>query len=349
MDAVETVETVEQAQPDAAPALSILDHAKQFGPNADKAEAAAEDTDGERADDLKPIRPVDQQKRDQGKFSEGKRPMRSKDAVARINELTARAKTAEERAVASESRLAQMERELAEMRAQGASPQAIQRAEDKIERVADAAAEADPEPTEDDPQFAGDYGKYLRALSKWEGRNAARELYQRERTAEQQRQQAQREAATRHEAMSSWVGRMKAAEARYPDWPEVISQPAPWLDPRTGTALPDAIAVDAFIMESPHGPDVLYYLQSNRQEVDALLAMKPLEQLTRLALISQRFVASPEGRSSGVTGSLTKPRTVTLAPPPPNPVRTEPERTNGPVPLDGSLSVLKHAKTFRRA
>ena len=325
-------ESVEAESP-----VSVMDHARQFGPNAEPSEpeAPAEAS----AEDLKPLRPVDQQRRDQGKFAEGKKPMRAKDAVSRINELTGRAKSAEEKLVAAEA-------ELTRLRSERAAPAQITRAEQRVdaaEAKVEQAAPSDPEPVETDPKYADDYGKFLRDVAKWEGREA----YRQERAAERQQAQRAQQDEQRRTAMTSWAGRVTSAKEKYPDFEDVaLKQPAPWLQP-DGTAYPQAAALDAFIMEDEVGPDVLYYFQSHRQELDALLAKPVFQQVRDLALLSQRLASS--GReSSGVTGSLPKPKAVVLAPTPPNPVRTEPQRTSGPVPLDGSLSVTAHAKQFQR-
>ena len=112
---IESTVEIEAPEP-----TSIESHKAAFGPNADK--QVEIDAEPEPASDLKPIRPVDQQKREQGKFAEGRQRMKAKDAVERINQLTGRAKTAEEKLAAAET-------ELTQLRSQRAAPQQIARAE----------------------------------------------------------------------------------------------------------------------------------------------------------------------------------------------------------------------------
>lgn len=324
---------IEPDEPVVTESPSISDHAAKFGPG------AKQDPEPEtKADDLKPIRPVDQQKREQGKFAEGKRPMKASEAVKRINELTGRAKTAEERATSAEGRLQAAERELATLKAQGGTKAEIKQAEQKVER-AEAKVESipstfkEPEPVEDDPKFAGDYGKYIRALAAWEGRKA----YHDEKAAERAEQQkAQREASER-EVVKTWAGRVEATKAKYQDFEQVALGP---------TRIPMGSAIDAFIMEDEHGPDVLYHLNKHPEELDTLLAMSSLGQIKGLALLSQRLVSTPPG-TTGATGSVAERKVVVLPPRPPNPVRTEAQRTkDDPPPTDGSLSIAEHRKHF---
>jgi len=314
---------------------SIADHAKQFGPQATKAPAQAQAATPE---ELKPIRPVDRQNRDQGKFAEGTRRIKAKDAVERINQLTGRAKTAEEENTRLKGELDTAKRELATARQIGTQAQ-VTRAEAKVER-AEARVEkqatgfAEPEPQEDDPKFGGDYGKYLRAAAGWEGRKAYWEAQQAERSAADER----RVQESHQQTLKSWSGRVSAAKEKHPDFERVAFGP---------TRIPAGSAVDAFIMEDDSGAEVLYHLQTHPEELDSLLGMPVLGQLKTLALLSQRLL-SPQDAQAGSTGSVVAPTpTVVLPPKPPNPVRTEAQRaSDSPPPTDGSLSIAEHAKQF---
>lgn len=327
MEPEQTVETVETEAPEAA--ASIADHAAQFSPGA-RAEA---DPEPAPQPELKPIRPVDQQRRaDQGRFAEGKKPVRAKDAVSRINELTGRAKTAEEKLVAAEA-------ELTRLRSERAAPAQITRAEQRVETAEAKVETTDTEPSEDDPAYGGDYGKFLEARARW----SARDEYRKARQTEHQQMQQARQHQAHQQFMGTWVERMKSAESRYADWQQVASTPAPWL--RNGKAIPEAEMIDAFIMEDENGPDVLYHLLTNLPEAESLLRIEPRLQYKRLSLISQRF-DSDEDRSSGGTGSLATPRLVNRPPTPPNPVRTEAQRVSTGPPTDRPLSIAEHQKYY---
>lgn len=313
-------------QPESAPPSSIADHAAQFGPQAVHEDDPAEDAP---AEPLTPIRPVDQQKRDQGKFAEGRRPLKAKDAVERINQLTGRAKTAEEKLAAAEV-------ELSRLRTQHAPPAAIAKAEAKVEQAQPAAERttkaggfAEPEPSEDDPKFEGDYGKYLRAAAAWEGRKA----YHEARAAEQAQ-------AARAQQTKTMDQRLTAAQAKYPDFDAAAS--------RVFARIPPQSALEAWIFAHKHGDDVLYYFDQHQQDLDAILRMPtPLEQFEAVTLLSQR-IASPQRSEAGTTGSASPRNVIVLPPRPPNPVRTEAQRASEDPPTDGSLSIAEHAKHFAK-
>jgi hypothetical protein len=336
--------------------LSVLEHAQQFSPK------QADETT-EQAEERRHHSAEQRREKASGQFKEGKVRHRSpaQEAspadVPRIQQLTSRAK-------AAETRLQLAETELARLRAVQAPPAQIARAEARVEQTQAAAPPPssgdgfkEAEPDEADPAFANDYAKYLRAVAKWEGRKAQWEWRQ----EEHQIQTQARRTAQQQQEMAAWGQRMDAAAAAYPDFHEVALQaPALWLmstgdpipiqqDPRTGQFLPSGAAIDAFIKEDDNGGHVLYHLQTHREEADALIRMAPIQQLKRLALLSQRFDASSASPQAGSTGSAAGPRLVTLPPKPPNPVRTEAQRTGtSPPPTDGSLSVMSHAKAFKR-
>lgn len=338
--------TVEPATPSVDEQLPVRAHAAKFSEagRQKEAEALANETPEQKtARQAK----SDQQERDRknGQFKPGLRhkaesQKATPDDVPRINQLTARAKTAEERVVA-------LEQEVARLKATGAPVAQVAKAEAKVEAAVEKASGfAEPEPTEDDPKFAGDYGKYLRAVSSWEGRKA----YHDERASERQREADEKSKQTEREALKSFGDRMEAAKEKYPDFDAVTDRPTPWLNAK-GKPLPHAIALDSWVMEHKSGPDVLYYFQldKNRQELDSLLAKPVIEQVDHLALLSQRLLPTSSSQA-GVTGSVAG-RTSSYVPPPkpPNPVRTEAQRTSGgPPPTDGSLGVLSHAKQWRK-
>jgi hypothetical protein len=318
---------IEIVQDEVQETSSISAHMKQFGPGAEKADPPAEAT----ADPLKPIRPVDQQKRDQGKFAEGKQRLKASEAVERINKLTARAKTAEEN-------LAKAESELARLRAAGGTRTEIKQAEQKVER-AEARVESppstfnEPEPDENDPKFEGDYAKYMRAVAAWEGRKA----YHGEKQAERESQQkAQREQSER-ESLTAAGKRFDAAKTKYQDFEAVAFSGA--------ARIPEGSPVDLFIMEDESGPDVLYHLNKHPQELDSILQMTALQQVKRLVAIATEL--SPKSTATGSTTAAAETKKPVILPKPPTVVRTEAQKSASDVPpTDGSLSLAEHAKRF---
>jgi len=322
-----------EAQEPEAPA-SIADHAAQFDGSAQR-----EEREDQQADDLKPIRPVDRQNREQGKFAPGQQRLKAKDAVGRINELTARAKTAEEKLAAAEA-------ELATLRQAGASRAQVAAAETKVE-TAQARVDAqpapssqqakpqtgefpEPEPKEDDAKYENDYAKYLRDAARWEARKAHWEA---------NREAEQRAAAAKQGQV--WDTRIGAARKKYSDFDAVAA--------RTLRVIPEGSVVSQWILDDNLGEDVLYHYGTHPQELDALLRMSTAhEQYRALSLLSQRFASTQTDTpgQAGTTGSAAG-RTIPVLPKPPNPVRTEAQRaSDAPPPTDGSLSIAEHGRTF---
>lgn len=315
--------------------VSIADHAKNFSPAAQKAAAAAP-VEAKTGDELKPVRPVDQQKRtDTGQFSEGRHRLKAKDAVDRINQLTGRAKSAEERLAAAEA-------ELGRLRTERAPASQVAAAERKVDKAATVAApDNDPYPQEDDPKYAGDYGACLEDRARW----AARQEYRAERQREQEASQQAKSRDAKQQTIRTFAERLTAAKAKYDDFEDTLRWDAPWLA-QSGDPHPGYEALHEFILSDESGADVLQYLRSHPDEVDALLQVPPLQQVKRLSLLSQRFASSPS--EAGSTGSATGRTSVVVLPHrPPNPVRTE-AHNNGtaPPPTDGSLSIDEHRKAF---
>ena len=316
--------------------VSIADHGKQFSP---AAQAAAEAKPAEpKADDLKPVRPVDQQRRtDAGQFSEGRQRLKAKDAVERINQLTGRAKTAEERLAAAEA-------ELGRLRSERAPAAQVAAAERKVEQAeARTAPAGDPEPQEDDPKYGGDYAKYLRDVTRWETRQAMRE----QESAAAARAETDRRQTAERQTIKTFAERLTAARDRYEDFEDTLRWDAPWLAP-SGKPHPGYEALHDFILTDETGADVLQFLRSHPDDVDAIMQVPPLQQVKRLSLLSQRFASSPS--EAGATGAATR-RTTTVVLPhrPPTPVRTEAQRAGDtPPPTDGSLSIAEHKKAFGR-
>lgn len=318
--------------PEPLPELpSIADHAAQFSADAQKAQA--EETPDEKS---ARVALVAQQKRDKdtGQFREGKTRHRAAsqqaraEDVPRIKELTAKHRASEERAERLES-------ELAQLKASRAPAPVIAQAERNVEAAKGDTSSfsfSEAEPDENDPKFAGDYGKYLRAAAKWEGRKAYFDQKQADRVEAQKAESAAKQEAS----LKTWADRVGKAREKHPDFDAVAF---------AETKIRKDSAVDTFVMEDDNGPEVLYYLQSHPQELDSLLTGSVLAQLKALSLLSQRFESLP-AVAAGLTGAAPRPE-VKLPPKPPTPVRTEAQRVSeAPPPTDGSLSIAEHKRAF---
>lgn len=320
MDAT-TTDTPEQAVPlEQAEDLSLSEHEQEFSTK--RKDPATADT------------PVTETPRDEktGQF-QGDRRHRARsqragvEDVPRIKELTARAKAAEEKAAIAEA-------ELGRLRVANAPPAQIQRAEAKVEQTR-AATGDDPEPRQGDPKYGGDVVRFVQDHARWAARDEWRQQETKKETAVKHKAKEESE----REILRTFGQRMDKAIQKYPDFKQVAL---------SEQLIPIGSVTDAWIMEHPAGPEVLYYLcqPDHRAELDSLLSMSVMAQAETLALLSQRLL-SAGGAQAGTTGSVASPKVIVLPPKPPNPVRTEAQRTSesGP-PTDRELSVAEHEKYY---
>ena len=325
-------------QAESAP-LSLKEHATLYS---EKADTLPEDKKAKLEE--KAAHHAESQKREKdGKFTEGKTRHRAAsqqaraEDVPRIKELTARARSAEDRLAAAEA-------EVHRLKTQHAPAAQVAQAERKVEQAESRVPDAsDPEPNEDDAKYGGDYAKYLRDVTRWETRQAIKADRA---ESEQRAEKAQREEA-KTATIKTFAERLTTAGTTYgDDFQETLRWDAPWLAP-SGEAHKGYEAIHDFIMDDDAGPDVLHYLRTHQEDVDALLEMKPLHQVKRLTLLAQRF-ASSTSTAADTTGAAPRQATVIKLPPrPPTPVRTEASsQGHKPPSTDGSLSVLGHAKAF---
>lgn len=306
--------------------VSIADHAAEFSPAAQQeaveVPAPVDATDGQRQGET-PAQA--QQRRDKatGQWREGKTRHRAKsqqagaEDVPRIQALTAKHRAAEERAT-------QLEAELTRYR-QGQQTQA--QPEQRQERQPQPQTwQHDAEPVDTDPKYADNYGLFLADQARWAGRDE----FRRARAYEHHQQQL-------HQRATSWRTKAEATAAKFPDFQQVaLQQPVPWA---TGSV------VDQFILEDDAGPEILYHLQSNLAERDSLGQMTVLQATKHLALLSQRLLSATPG--AAVSNGAAPAAPIKLPPTPPTPLRTEAQRpTPAAPPMDGSLSILEHARHF---
>ena len=344
----QTIETAEvlpsQTETQEAPPLSIQEHGTLYGKPKDALPADEQATLAatKAALEAKAAHHSEAQRREKdGTFRDGKVRHRAQsqqarpEDVPRIRELTARARTAEDRLSAAEA-------EVARLKTQHASPAHVAAAERKVDQAEQRIPDKDdPEPKEDDPTYEGDYGKYLRDVTRWETRQALKAD-----RAESAKQAEQAQRAEAHTAtIRTFAERLTTAKERYADFEETLAWDAPWLA-QSGEPHPGYEALHDFILLDEQGADVLHYLRSHPEEVDALLRVPPLQQVKRLTLLGQRF-ASSLSDEAGATGAAPRPTVVMLPPKPLTPVRTEAHRAgDSPPPTDGSLSIAEHGKHF---
>lgn len=189
------------------------------------------------------------------------------------------------------------------------------------------AADKDPEP---DPTKYDDLTKYFRDLGLWTGREALRSAH----AEHDQATQAESASAEAKRLETQWKTETAAAKAKYADFEAVAYAP---------TRIPKGSLPDSWILEHKSGPLVLYHLQKNPSELDAMLASPLFEQVEALTLLSQRLSGS---RSPAVvTGAAAAPVAQPVSRPP-TPVRTGAMRANDEPPDPESISLSGHQKYY---
>lgn len=123
---------------------------------------------------------------------------------------------------------------------------------------------------------------YLEALTDYK---VAKTLEtERQTTADQARRQHVEDAIA--ETNRSWTERRAAAMSKYPDFEKVALAPF-----SPGFEIPSGSVIDAWILESEHGADVLYALMKNPAEIQRINRLKPHQQARELTKLEDRATA----------------------------------------------------------
>jgi len=198
-------------------------------------------------------------------------------------------KSAEDRIGQLVAETKRLERELEEARKPKAEPQPQPK------------AEAKPEPTAekfDDEKWWKEHpeatlGEFTRAQAEYMAKQMLAELKAaEERTATEKRQAEEREAVKK-----SWGERAQKATTKHPDWMEVagkadIACAANVNDP---TKIREGSVIDGFILDSEIGPEVLYHLAKNPEEISKINGMKPYQAVRYLTALEAEL--SDEGEA----------------------------------------------------
>lgn len=195
------------------------------------------------------------------------------------------------------------------------------------------AADKDPEPNPAD--YADDPSKnYVKDQARWEARQEIREANARASADHLEKTNA----AEKTRLARDWERREVIAKGKYADFEQVAYAP---------TRIPAGSMIDNYIIEAESGLDVLYYLQKNHAELDAMLALKLFDpatgtypQLESLSSLARRL--TPGRSSDATTGSSAAAPPVVRLPRPPNPVRTGPVNVATDEPPGDDASIAQH-------
>lgn len=139
------------------------------------------------------------------------------------------------------------------------------------------------------------YAEYEDARDTW-----LREDVKREITEGQTKSQKEQEQKRVQETIGrEWASRVQKAQTKYSDYDAVALNP--------DLPIKQGSAVDAFILDSPQGVDVLYHLGKNPTELDRINKLNPVAQIRELTKLEQKYSVTPAKR---ITSAPPPPRTV---------------------------------------
>lgn len=233
---------------------------------------------------------------------------------AQINQLTReKHKTAADRD-AAKAELADLQSRAAALRAE-----IEDKGEKKDEKKADAAppkVERKPEPQEDDFEDFRDWVKAHAAWTKEEAKLDAQEVIAAERArvsseSKEAQEKAQQEAyvAQRQQLFTEHKARVEAYSLANPEFAKLMEEAG---------ALPTNPMIDEHILHSKNGPALMRYLAEHPDECETIAGLGPGPTLVALGEIEGEIKRT--AKDAAKSGSAPKPKPVTRAAPPVNPV-----------------------------
>lgn len=230
-------------------------------------------------------------------------------AAAETQEKDAKGPAESKTGKTSESRWAKVTRENKELRERLEKLERGPQRETKQEPqpAAETKGKARPEPKIDEVDAKtgkakyATYEDYMRDLRAWDRELTLKEFQDTSaKTARESEQQRIQQTIS-----TEWGKRTETATAKYADFNEVALNP--------DLPIKQGSVVDVFILDSPHGTDVLYHLGQNPAELERINKLNPIGQARELTKIELKFSATEEKKS-------TPARPITQAPRPPHQV-----------------------------
>ena len=184
----------------------------------------------------------------------------------RFSEITKQREAAREEARREREARESLEARLKELEAK-ANPQPAQ-------------AQADELGEEPKPEQFSDMYEYAKALAEY---TADKKLMERDRE-----EQARKAAAEQEQKFKAWADRVNAAKNDLPDFDDMVQSS----DVRVSDPVRDAI------IESEHGPKILYYLAENSEFAKKLADMSVVSAVREIGKIEARFVQESNKESA---------------------------------------------------
>lgn len=191
-----------------------------------------------------------------------------------------------------------------------------------------AKAEADELGEEPKPEQFSDMYEYAKALAEY---TADKKLMERDK-----QEVARKAAAEQEQKFKAWADRVNAAKSEMPDFDDMVQSS----DVRVSDPVRDAI------IESEHGPRILYYLAENSEMAKKLGEMSVVSAVREIGKIEARFVrdakeSAPETKAVAVKSK---------APAPISPLRGAVNTVDANVDADGNFhGTFQQWKAARQA
>jgi hypothetical protein len=165
---------------------------------------------------------------------------------------------------------------------------------------------------EPQPEMFNDMFEYAKALAEY---TADKKLLERD------NEEKARQAAAQQEAkFSAWADRVNAAKNELPDFDDMVQSS----EVRVSDPVRDAI------IESEHGPKILYWLAENTDYAKKLADMSAVSAIREIGKIEARFDKAKEPEPKAVVGK-------SKAPAPINPLRGAVSTVDGNLDADGNF------------
>lgn len=178
-----------------------------------------------------------------------------------------------------------------------------------------AQAEADEVGPEPKPEQFSDMYEYAKALAEY---TADKKLMERDKE-----EKARKAAAEQEQKFKAWADRVNAAKNDLPDFDDMVQSS----DVRVSDPVRDAI------IESEHGPQILYYLAENSEFAKKLADMSVVSAVREIGKIEARFVRDAKESVPEVKTAAVKSK----APAPINPLRGAVNTVDANLDADGNF------------
>lgn len=155
------------------------------------------------------------------------------------------------------------------------------------ERLEKLEAQSKPAQGSDEPQRDqfDDYETYLRAVAKYDGKQAASETIRNEREQAQGREKQTRQAQSEEQIAKAWVEREKAFEAVTKDYQATVM---PYVEEDLGQLSDGARRL---LIDSEIGPQLLHHLANHPEVSERIADLSPLRQIAEIGKLEDKLSA----------------------------------------------------------